>query len=36
MNDFTILHLSDLHINKTGEKLPILFNNLLKDIKKEM
>lgn len=36
MNDFTILHLSDLHINKSGEKLPLLLENLLLDIEQEM
>lgn len=36
MNDFTILHLSDLHINTKGKKLPLLLENLLIDIKKEM
>lgn len=32
MNDFTILHLSDLHINREGKKLSILHENLLRDI----
>lgn len=36
MNDFTILHLSDFHINKSGEKLPLLLDNLLLDIEQEM
>lgn len=36
MNDFTILHLSDLHINQKGERLSILMENLLIDIKQEM
>lgn len=27
MNDFTILHLSDLHIDATGEVLSILLEN---------
>lgn len=36
MNDFTILHLSDLHINSTGKKLSLLMENLLKDIESEM
>ena len=29
MNDFTILHLSDLHFNKKGKQLPDLMVNLL-------
>ena len=29
MNDFTILHLSDLHINQKGERLSLLMENLL-------
>ena len=33
MNDFTILHLSDLHFNKKGKQLPDLMVNLLSDIK---
>ena len=36
MNDFTILHLSDLHISQEGSLLSLLMENLLKDIKKEM
>lgn len=36
MNDFTILHLSDLHINRKGNKLSILHENLLCDIESEM
>lgn len=36
MNDFTILHLSDLHINREGKKLSILHENLLRDIEVEM
>lgn len=36
MNDFTILHLSDLHINREGKQLSVLMENLLKDIKSEM
>lgn len=36
MNDFTILHLSDLHIDFSGKKLPILMENLLRDIENEM
>lgn len=36
MNDFTILHLSDLHINQKGERLSLLMENLLIDIKNEM
>lgn len=36
MNDFTILHLSDLHINQKGERLSTLMDNLLIDIKQEM
>ena len=36
MNDFTILHLSDLHINQKGERLSILMEKLLIDIKQEM
>ena len=36
MNDFTILHLSDLHINQEGERLSLLMENLLIDIKQEM
>ena len=36
MNDFTILHLSDLHINREGKKLSILHENLLQDIELEM
>jgi len=31
MNDFTILHLSDLHINREGKQLSVLMENLLKD-----
>ena len=36
MNDFTILHLSDLHINSSGKTLSLLLENLLKDIENEM
>ncbi len=36
MNDFTILHLSDLHINTAGKALSLLLENLLKDIESEM
>ena len=36
MNDFTILHLSDLHINGTGKGLTPLLKNLLSDIKEEL
>mgnify|MGYP005763092579 CR=1 FL=1 len=36
MNDFTILHLSDLHIDREGKKLSILHENLLRDIQQEM
>lgn len=36
MNDFTILHLSDLHIDREGKKLSILHENLLRDIESEM
>ena len=36
MNDFTILHLSDLHVNQKGERLSTLMDNLLIDIKQEM
>lgn len=32
MNDFTILHLSDLHINQTDGRLSLLMENLLIDI----
>ena len=32
MNDFTILHLSDLHINQEGERLSLIMDNLLIDI----
>lgn len=35
MNDFTILHLSDLHFNKK-EQLPDLMVNLLSDIKEQL
>lgn len=35
MNDFTILHLSDLHINQIGERLSLLMENLLIDIKND-
>ena len=35
MNDVTILHLSDLHIQKMeGNRLPELFDKLLDDINK--
>lgn len=36
MNDFTILHLSDLHINQKGKRLSLLMENLLIDIKNEI
>lgn len=36
MNDFTVLHLSDLHIDLPGKQLSILMENLLNDIEKEM
>lgn len=36
MNDFTILHLSDLHIDSKGKSISLLLRNLLDDIKKEM
>lgn len=36
MNDFTILHLSDLHFNKKGKQLPDLMVNLLSDIKEQL
>ena len=36
MNDFTILHLSDLHINGHGKTLSRLMNNLLTDIESEL
>lgn len=36
MNDFTILHLSDLHINQEGERLSLIMDNLLIDIEQEM
>lgn len=36
MNDFTILHLSDLHINGTGNSLSRIMINLLEDIENEM
>lgn len=36
MNDFAILHLSDLHIDKEGKQLSVLMENLLEDIKTEM
>ena len=36
MNDFTILHLSDLHIVKEGKRLSILHENLIQDIEQEM
>lgn len=36
MNDFTILHLSDLHLDKPGKKLSILMQNLIDDIVSEM
>ena len=36
MNDFSILHLSDLHINGTGTGLAPMLKNLLKDIENEM
>lgn len=32
MNDFTVLHLSDLHIDNTDGDLSVLLENLLKDI----
>lgn len=36
MNDFTILHLSDLHIDKQDGQLKVLFKYLIEDIKKEL
>lgn len=36
MNDFTILHLSDLHIDREDGEIPVMLNNLLDDIKKEL
>lgn len=36
MNDLTVLHLSDLHIDDTGIKRSLLLKNLLKDIESEM
>lgn len=36
MNDFTILHLPDLHINGTGNSLSRIMINLLEDIENEM
>lgn len=36
MNDFTILHLSDLHINTKTGHLSLLMQNLLDDIRKEL
>ena len=36
MNDFTILHLPDLHFNKEGKQLPDLMVNLLSDIKEQL
>lgn len=36
MNDFTILHLSDLHISSSSRNLSKLMENLLIDIEKEM
>ena len=36
MNDFIILHLSDLHIAQEGRRLSILHENLLRDIEQEM
>lgn len=36
MNDLTVLHLSDLHIDDTGIRKNLLLNNLLKDIESEM
>lgn len=36
MNDLTILHLSDLHIDDTGIRKSLLLQNLLIDIKHEM
>ena len=35
MNDFTILHLSDLHINGKGKNLSRMMKNLLEDIEQE-
>lgn len=36
MDDLTVLHLSDLHVDDTGIKRNLLLNNLLLDIKNEM
>ena len=36
MNDFTVLHLSDLHIDNTDGHLSVLLKNLLEDIKVEL
>ena len=36
MNDFTILHLSDLHINREDGQLSAMFKYLLYDINNEL
>lgn len=36
MNDLTVLHLSDLHIDDTGIRKSLLLQNLLTDIESEM
>lgn len=36
MNDFTILHLSDLHINREDGQLSVMFKYLLYDIDNEL
>lgn len=36
MNDLTVLHLSDLHVDDTGIRKNLLLKNLLKDIESEM
>lgn len=36
MNDLTVLHLSDLHVDDTGLRKNLLLKNLLKDIESEM
>lgn len=36
MDDFTILHLSDLHVDESKGRPNILLDNLLHDIKSEM
>lgn len=36
MNDFTVLHLSDLNIDREDGKLSVMFKYLLCDINKEL